>query len=108
MLTLRRPDGKISTPRREKDEYKIVSGALENVTTGTPITILIPNENVRSGDYSAMKTLPAPHMLIIRQSASTTAIRTLVEADISAAVSRRLSLPQVLSANALLKKREYI
>ena len=60
MLTLRRPDGKISTPRREKDEYKIVSGALENVTTGTPITILIPNENVRSGDYSAMKTVARP------------------------------------------------
>ena len=60
MLTLRRPDGKISTPRREKDEYKIVSGALENVTTGTPITILIPNENVKSGDYSAMKTVARP------------------------------------------------
>ena len=60
MLTLRRPDGKISTPRREKDEYTIVSGALENVTTGTPITILIPNENVRSGDYSAMKTVARP------------------------------------------------
>ncbi len=60
MLTLRRPDGKISTPRREKDEYKIVSGVIENKTTGTPITILIPNENVKSGDYSQMKTVARP------------------------------------------------
>ena len=43
MLTLRRPDGKISTPRKEKDDYKIVSGVIDNTTTGTPITILIPN-----------------------------------------------------------------
>lgn len=60
MLTLRRPDGKISTPRKEKDEYKIVSGVVGNTTTGTPITILIPNENVKSGDYSQMKTVARP------------------------------------------------
>lgn len=60
MLTLRRPDGKISTPRKEKDEYRIVSGVINNRTTGTPITILIPNENVKSGDYSQMKTVARP------------------------------------------------
>ena len=60
MLTLRRPDGKISTPRKEKDEYKIVSGVVKNVTTGTPITILIPNENVKSGDYAQMQTIARP------------------------------------------------
>ena len=60
MLTLRRPDGKISTPRKEKDEFKIVSGVINNITTGTPITILIPNENVKSGDYSQMKTVARP------------------------------------------------
>ena len=60
MLTLRRPDGKISTPRKEKDEYKIVSGVVNNTTTGTPLTILIPNENVHSGDYSRMKTVARP------------------------------------------------
>ncbi|MBR5144255.1 MAG: chorismate synthase [Clostridia bacterium] len=60
MLTLRRPDGRISTPRREKDEYQIVSGVVDNTTTGTPITILIPNENVKSGDYSQMKTIARP------------------------------------------------
>ena len=60
MLTLRRPSGRISTQRQEKDEYKIISGVIENTTTGTPITILIPNENVRSGDYSEMRSVARP------------------------------------------------
>ena len=60
MLFLRRPDGKISTPRKEKDEFKIISGVINGKTTGTPVTILIPNENVKSGDYSEMKTVARP------------------------------------------------
>ncbi len=60
MLTLRRPDGKISTPRKENDDYKIVSGVCGNKTTGTPITILIPNENIKSQDYSQIKTVARP------------------------------------------------
>lgn len=60
ILFLRRPDGKISTPRKEKDEFKIVSGVIHGKTTGTPITILIPNENVKSGDYSGMRTVARP------------------------------------------------
>ncbi|MBE7011288.1 MAG: chorismate synthase [Ruminococcaceae bacterium] len=60
MLFQRRPNGKISTPRQEKDEFKIVSGVISNKTTGTPITILIPNENVKSGDYSEMRTVLRP------------------------------------------------
>ena len=60
MLMLRRPDGKISTPRRENDAYKIVSGVIANTTTGTPITVLIPNENIKSGDYAQMKTIARP------------------------------------------------
>ena len=60
MLTLRRPEGKISTPRKEKDQYKIVSGVVNGRTTGTPITVLIPNENVNSGDYAQMQTAARP------------------------------------------------
>lgn len=60
MLTLRRPDGKISTPRKETDDFKIVSGVVGNTTTGTPITILIPNENVKSADYAEMRTVARP------------------------------------------------
>ena len=59
-LALRRPVGAISTPRREQDAYQIVSGVVNNATTGTPLTILIPNEDVRSGDYATMQTVARP------------------------------------------------
>jgi chorismate synthase len=51
-LSLRRPqrDG-LSTPRVEADDFRIVSGVFEGKTTGTPICILIPNTNIKSGDY---------------------------------------------------------
>lgn len=60
MLTLRRPSGAISTSRQEQDAYTIVSGVVDNRTTGTPITILIPNENAQSGDYAVMETVARP------------------------------------------------
>ena len=51
-LTLRRPAGKISTARQEADAFRIVSGVFNGKTTGTPVAILIPNADTRSGDYS--------------------------------------------------------
>ena len=60
MLMLRRPAGKISTARVEQDAFRIVSGVVNGYSTGTPITILIPNENVRSGDYAQMQTVARP------------------------------------------------
>lgn len=50
-LALRRPAGRISTARQETDAFRIVSGVFEGHTTGTPLTVLIPNEDIRSGDY---------------------------------------------------------
>ena len=39
---------------------EIVSGVYEGHTTGTPLTILIPNEDVRSGEYSVLRSLARP------------------------------------------------
>ena len=60
MLSLRRPDGKISTPRKEEDKFKIVSGVINGKTTGTPVTILIPNENIKSDDYTQIAKVARP------------------------------------------------
>lgn len=51
-LSKRRPSGKTDTPRVEKDSYKILSGVFNGKTTGTPIAIVIPNENTKSSDYT--------------------------------------------------------
>ena len=60
MMHLRQPGGAISTARQEKDAYEIVSGMVDGVATGTPLTILIRNHDTKSGDYSAMKVLMRP------------------------------------------------
>ena len=59
-LAKRRPKGKASTSRVEADEYKIISGELSGYTTGTPLTIIIPNENKKSSDYASLENKPRP------------------------------------------------
>jgi chorismate synthase len=41
-----------TTQRRESDRVQILSGVFENETTGTPIGLIIHNEDQRSKDYS--------------------------------------------------------
>ncbi len=43
------------TQRREPDQVKILSGVFEGKTTGTPIGLLIENQDARSKDYSEIK-----------------------------------------------------
>ena len=59
-LSLRRPTGNISTPRREPDSFKIISGVKYGYTCGTPVCILIENSDTKSGDYGTFKNLPRP------------------------------------------------
>ncbi len=51
-LSKRRPSSRLDTARQEKDNYKILSGVFNGKTTGTPICIVIPNENAQSKDYT--------------------------------------------------------
>lgn len=59
-LDLRRPAGKISTKRVEQDEYIIASGAFNGKTTGTPLSILIPNSVQKSADYENSPRIARP------------------------------------------------
>lgn len=59
-LSLRRPSGKVSTPRKEQDEFKIVSGVFKGFTTGSPLCIIIPNKDTRSADYGEEMNIPRP------------------------------------------------
>jgi chorismate synthase len=46
---------RFTTQRRESDTVKILSGVFEGLTTGTPISLMIENEDQRSKDYSDIK-----------------------------------------------------
>ncbi|NNG02519.1 MAG: chorismate synthase [Inquilinus sp.] len=51
-LDRRRPgQSRFTTQRREPDQVKILSGVFEGKTTGTPIALLIENQDRRSKDY---------------------------------------------------------
>ena len=54
-----RGDG-LSTARVEADAVRILSGVVQGHTTGTPITLMIENQNTRSGDYAATAALLRP------------------------------------------------
>jgi chorismate synthase len=56
-LDRRRPgQSKIVTPRKETDEVKILSGTFEGKTLGTPISLMVKNEDQRSEAYNEMAT----------------------------------------------------
>ncbi len=59
-LTLRRPVGRLSTPRQEADPIAFESGVYQGKTTGAPLLIRIPNEDTQSGDYAPFADIPRP------------------------------------------------
>ena len=62
-LDRRRPgQSKITTPRKETDTCEILSGVFEGKTLGTPISIIVRNQDTRSQDYDEMvKTYRPSH-----------------------------------------------
>ena len=59
-MKLRRPNGKTDSERIEKDDYKIISGVFNGYTTGSPICMIIPNENVNSKSYEDKMGIARP------------------------------------------------
>src|SRR5690606_10648029 len=60
-LTRRRPgQSALTTPRNEKDQVQIQSGTEFGYTLGTPIGLLVKNEDQRPHDYSEMDLYPRP------------------------------------------------
>ena len=60
-LNRRRPgQSAITTPRDEKDKVEILSGVFDGLTTGTPVALLIRNEDKKSADYESLKSLIRP------------------------------------------------
>src|SRR5256714_15302753 len=56
-LDRRRPgQSKIVSPRKEADKVQILSGTFEGKTLGTPILLLVRNEDARPEAYTEMKT----------------------------------------------------
>ena len=60
-LRRRRPgQSKLTSNRKETDQFEILSGVFEGKTLGTPIAILIPNSDARSKDYRALQKVYRP------------------------------------------------
>ena len=60
-LDRRRPgQSKYTSQRRELDQVEIVSGVFDGITTGTPIGLIVRNNDARSRDYASLRGLFRP------------------------------------------------
>lgn len=59
-LERRRPGRGLASPRREPDRVEILSGVFKGMTTGTPISLIIYNRDVRSKDYDVLANVYRP------------------------------------------------
>ena len=60
-LDRRKPgQNKFATSRKESDKVEILSGVFEGLSTGTPIALIIFNENQKSRDYDSVKDIFRP------------------------------------------------
>ena len=56
----RKSGAKGTTPRKEPDTPRLMSGVFNKRTTGAPLMILFENTNTRSQDYGQLKDIPRP------------------------------------------------
>jgi chorismate synthase len=59
-LNRRRSGAKGTTPRKEADLPKLVTGVFNDFTTGAPLTIMFENTNTQSKDYTKLRETPRP------------------------------------------------
>ena len=51
---------KLSTKRKEGDEFEVLSGMADGKFCGAPFCAVIRNSDTRSGDYSNLRDVPRP------------------------------------------------
>ena len=59
-MELRKPTGKIGTPRREKDDVEFIQGVRDGITDGNPILMRIANGNTDGSKYMKFYETPRP------------------------------------------------
>ena len=59
-LAERRPLADVESERCEPDKFQILSGVFNGFTTGAPICIIMPNEDVRTSDYERSLHIARP------------------------------------------------
>ncbi len=60
-LDRRRPgQSEVSTPRSEADAVEILSGVIDGITTGMPVSMLVWNRNAKSSAYDHIRNIPRP------------------------------------------------
>ena len=113
-LDRRKPgQSRFTTQRSESDTVEILSGVFEGKTTGTPISLLIRNEDARGKDYDAIKDKFRPGHADYtywkkygirdyrgggRQSARETAVRVA-----AGAIARKILGPGIVIRGALIQ-----
>ena len=71
-LNKRKPgQSKFTTQRKEDDKINILSGVFEGKSTGTPISMIIYNKDMKSRDMRQLKINLGLDMLILRISKNT-------------------------------------
>ena len=59
-VDLRKPGNAFTSPRKECDQVEVLSGIFEGKTTGTPISLMVRNNDVDSSKYTALKEIYRP------------------------------------------------